>query len=256
MKTNVNDFDEIVFEKRNREYGAYALRKSYGRSASLAIFVSVFLFLSGVSLPLIAGWFGNKSVIDDEYHVDVMYDNTLDKPREHEIPEAPRQKLPEQMAYKTPVVVVDTSELTDLASLIENTFDRPLDTSSFNTGGDDDEMDNQRIIEKDPEPEPLGVVEEMPQFPGGEEARRVFLSKNTVYPLAARQAGIQGTVHVNFIVETDGAVTGVKLLRGIGGGCDEEALRVVTAMPKWIPGRQNGRAVRVSFNMPINFVLK
>ncbi len=99
------------------------------------------------------------------------------------------------------------------------------------------------------------VVEDQPEFPGGEEARQRFLEQNLRYPQMAREAGIQGTVFVTFVVEIDGSVTDVRILRGIGGGCDEEALRVVRMMPRWEPGRQRGQPVRVQFNMPIRFRL-
>jgi len=99
------------------------------------------------------------------------------------------------------------------------------------------------------------VVEDQPEFPGGEEARQRFLEDNLRYPTMAREAGIQGTVFVTFVVETDGSVTDVRVLRGIGGGCDEEAVRVVQMMPRWEPGRQRGQPVRVQFNMPIRFRL-
>lgn len=99
------------------------------------------------------------------------------------------------------------------------------------------------------------VVEDQPAFPGGEEARIRYLSANINYPQMAREAGIQGTVFVTFVVERDGSVTDVRVLRGIGGGCDEEAVKVVANMPRWQPGRQRGQPVRVQFNMPIRFVL-
>jgi len=99
------------------------------------------------------------------------------------------------------------------------------------------------------------VVEDQPSYPGGEEARIRYLQENLRYPQMAREAGIQGTVFVTFVVERDGSVTDVRILRGIGGGCDEEAVRVVQNMPRWNPGRQRGQPVRVQFNMPIRFVL-
>ncbi len=99
------------------------------------------------------------------------------------------------------------------------------------------------------------VVENAPAFPGGDEGRMKFLVENIKYPQMARESGIQGTVYVTFVVERNGSVTDVKILRGIGGGCDEEAIRVVQAMPKWEPGKQRGKPVRVQFNMPIKFTL-
>ena len=100
------------------------------------------------------------------------------------------------------------------------------------------------------------IVEVMPQYEGGEKARNRFLAENIVYPQNALKQGIQGNVYVSFIVEADGAISNVKLLRGIGGGCDEEAIRVIGMFPKWKPGMQNGKNVRVLFNVPIYFKLK
>jgi protein TonB len=105
------------------------------------------------------------------------------------------------------------------------------------------------------EAEIFTVVEESPSFPGGDEARIKFLQGNITYPTMARESGIQGTVYVTFVVEKGGNVSDVKILRGIGGGCDEEAIRVIRAMPKWNPGKQRGKSVRVQFNMPIKFTL-
>jgi TonB family protein len=99
------------------------------------------------------------------------------------------------------------------------------------------------------------IVEEMPSFPGGETARNKYLAENLVYPKQATESGIEGTVFVSFIVDTKGNITEAKVLRGIGGGCDEEALRVIKLMPRWKPGRQNGKFVRVLFNMPLYFKL-
>jgi len=100
------------------------------------------------------------------------------------------------------------------------------------------------------------VVESMPEFPGGDAARIAYLNDNMEYPVLARESGIQGRVFVTFVVEKDGSITDVRVLRGIGGGCDEEALRVVKNMPRWMPGKQRNVPVRVQFNMPINFILK
>ena len=100
------------------------------------------------------------------------------------------------------------------------------------------------------------VVEEMPQFPGGETAMMEFVAKNVVYPQEARDKEISGRVYVNFIVDKDGSICDVNVAQGIGGGCDEEAIRVVKAMPKWKPGIQKGKPVRVHFTMPFTFKLQ
>ena len=99
------------------------------------------------------------------------------------------------------------------------------------------------------------VVETMPEFPGGEEARIKYMSKNIKYPKDAYEKGAQGTVYVSFVVEKDGSIGEAKVLRGVGKSCDQEALRVVKGMPKWTPGKQSGKPVRVQFNMPVQFKL-
>lgn len=100
------------------------------------------------------------------------------------------------------------------------------------------------------------VVESMPQFPGGDASLYKFLAENIEYPQIANESGIQGRVFLTFVVERDGSITDVKVLRGIGGGCDEEAIRVVQSMPKWKPGKQRGKPVRVQYNLPIKFTLE
>ncbi len=99
------------------------------------------------------------------------------------------------------------------------------------------------------------VVENDPEFPGGTEALHRYLASNIKYPEQAKAEKIQGRVFVTFVIEKDGTVTNIKVLRDIGGGCGDEAVRVVQNMPKWKPGRQRGRRVRTQFNLPINFNL-
>lgn len=100
------------------------------------------------------------------------------------------------------------------------------------------------------------VVESMPEFPGGMQELYTFLGNNIKYPVMAKESGIQGKVYVTFVVEVDGSITDVRVLRGIGGGCDEEAVRVVQNMPKWTPGKQRGKPVRVQYNLPVRFTLQ
>lgn len=100
------------------------------------------------------------------------------------------------------------------------------------------------------------VVESMPEFPGGQGELYKYLGNNIKYPVMAKESGIQGRVFVTFVVEKDGSITDVRLLRGIGGGCDEEAIRVVESMPNWKPGKQRGKPVRVQYNLPVKFTLQ
>ena len=114
------------------------------------------------------------------------------------------------------------------------------------------EIEEEEVVEQ----EIFQIVEEMPSYPGGEAKLFEYIKKNMKYPQIARESGIKGRVFVSFVVEPDGSVSNVKVLRGIGGGCDEEAMRVVKAMPKWKPGKQRGKAVRVSYMLPVNFQLQ
>ena len=112
------------------------------------------------------------------------------------------------------------------------------------------------VEEEDEEEDQIfSVVEDDPEFPGGMDSLLAFLQRNIVYPELARENGIEGKVYVTFVVETDGSISNVKVLRDIGGGCGQEAVRVVMLMPKWKPGKQAGKAVRVQYNLPIYFVL-
>ena len=112
------------------------------------------------------------------------------------------------------------------------------------------------VEEEVSETEIFQIVEEMPSFPGGEGKLMEYVAKNIKYPQIARETGIQGRVFVGFVVEPDGSISNVKLLRGIGGGCDEEAMRVIKSLPKWKPGKQRGKPVRVSYQIPVFFKLQ
>ena len=114
------------------------------------------------------------------------------------------------------------------------------------------EVEEEEVVEQ----EIFQIVEEMPSFPGGEAKLMEYVAKNIKYPQIARETGIQGRVFVGFVVEPDGSISNVKLLRGIGGGCDEEAMRVIKSLPKWKPGKQRGKAVRVSYQIPVFFKLQ
>ena len=106
-----------------------------------------------------------------------------------------------------------------------------------------------------PEHDVYQIVEQMPEFPNGQEALMLYIAKQVKYPAEAKKAGAQGRVFIGFIVEPDGSLSDFKVLRGIGYGCDEEALRVVKSMPKWQPGMHRGKAVRVQYLVPVNFKL-
>ena len=164
------------------------------------------------------------------------------------------QKPPEPPKIKKPVIVysiniVDDGLFVDEDYVIDAEVD-PMDTILVYTP-----LPAMKGEEPAPEEEIFRVVESMPEFPGGEPGRFKFLQENIKYPRLAIEAGISGKVYLTFVVERDGSITDVQLLRGIGSECDEEALRVVKMMPHWKPGLQRGHPVRVQFIMDVKFTL-
>ena len=154
---------------------------------------------------------------------------------------------------------VEVPKQTTQLEIVEN----EVETEDLNINA---EVDQTEVIEEyvAPEvveeevvdPEIFQIVEEMPSFPGGEAELMKYVGSHIKYPQIARETGIQGRVFVGFVVEPDGSISNVKLLRGIGGGCDEEAMRVIKSLPKWKPGKQRGKAVRVSYQIPVFFKLQ
>jgi len=255
MKNTEKKLDDIIFENRNKDYGAYSLRKSYNKNMMSAMVIAIVIFLLGVSIPLIANYYDRERTLGLDGDVTVVIDAPPTPKIIDPLPltAVEKKKVP---VFRAPIIIDSDEDIPDddLSLLIENTGNtNPADTGAI---GDIPEVkpNNNTIDEVDNTPPPT-YVEEMPKFPGGDEGRIKFLSENIKYPQIARELGIQGPVYATFVVEKDGRITNVKLLRGIGGGCDEEALRVIGSMPKWEPGRQNGKEVRVQFNMPINFKL-
>ena len=165
----------------------------------------------------------------------------------------------------TPPVIKDDSEVKDeeVMKTQEEVTDSKLSVSTSDVKGNSKDADavdladlqQQKKVVEEEVVKPYVVVEQMPEFPGGDQTMRKFLRDNIRYPMMARESGITGTGYVTFIVSTTGQISDVKLLRGIGGGCDEAAVRVVKTMPRWIAGRQTGKPVPVQFNLPIKFSL-
>jgi protein TonB len=163
---------------------------------------------------------------------------------EHEPPPPPSTPPPQTTLID---IVEDDVEVED-EIIIDVEVDEDTEIEEFTPIEEEEEEVEEEEI--------FMVVEDQPGFPGGERERMTYLVKNIKYPTMAKESGIQGTVFLSFVVEKDGSITGVRVLRGIGGGCDEEAIRVVKAMPKWKPGKQRGKPVRVQFSMPIKFTLQ
>lgn len=164
--------------------------------------------------------------------------------------DTPPPPPPPEAPEVTTVIEVVSDDKEDIK---EVSFNAEVDENTKNI-----EIAPVQIEEEEDETETqiFTVVENDPEFPGGMEALYKYLAQNIKYPQLARDNNITGKVYVTFVVERDGSIANPKVLRDIGGGCGAEAIRVVKAMPKWTPGKQRGKAVRVQFNLPVNFNLK
>jgi protein TonB len=257
MKTKKDQpetFEEIIFKNRNKAYGAFLLRTSYTRTVTVALTITLFVFSVVLSWAM---WNvrskGPFIVPDHNIPVDTAIFIHPDPP-----PAVPPEKElpPPERPFLRPVVV-DTAVESNFATQGELSGNaNPPVTDGTDPGRVDSVPVRTEPIEPPPPDPTFTVVQEKPEFPGGEAGIATFLNKNISYPREAREIGITGTVYLGFVVERDGSLSNISVLRGIGGGCEEEALRVVQMMPRWKPGRQQGHEVRVQFTLPIKFTLQ
>jgi periplasmic protein TonB len=266
----IDNFDEITFEHRNQSYGAYYLRthqSEYSIKGLLcAMAVIAFIFIA----PSIYAYF-RPTIIPVEECYDVIL---LSDPRpktETVKPARPAIAKPAaaraQMQNVAPIVVVDHKDVVEV-NLPTNATLQNVETGSSpvaGTGagtsvspgsptGTGTDVINTAVAVDPPKDIVFNVVEEMPAFIGGEAALFKYLKDNIRYPKIALENGIKGKVIMQFVVNTDGSIQDIKVMRGIGGGCDEEALNAIKKMPAWKPGRMNGRPVRVKYTLPVSFV--
>ena len=245
----VPGFDEIIFENRNKEYGAYNLRKQYNSATSISILGGV-AFCGMLFVALSFSTEKGKASDDPTIVIIDMANPILPDPV---IPETrPPSGIPESMKNLAPEVTSDTTEI--LIPLL--TTDEILATTQ-NT----DINDTVKFIEtSDPvipvEPEPYVTVKEMPEFPGGIPALMEFISKNLTYPEEAVENNIQGRVVLKFVVRADGSVGRIEIVGGIDQSLNEEAIKVVKSLPAFRPGRQDGVPVPVWFIIPVLFRLE
>ncbi len=215
-----------------------------------------------IGFPKIVSWLSNS---EKEVEVPLVITNVdLTPPPpidETEPPPPPPPPPPVMETVKfTPPKVVD-EEVVDEPPPIQTEELPQISTTTQEGDGSNDivipESNGTGVVESAPE-EIFTVVEQMPDFPGGQEGLMKYLSNNIKYPAFEADNGITGRCVVTFVVERDGSISDVRVLRGVSGGpgCDKEALRVIKSMPSWKPGKQNGRAARVQYNLPINFSLK
>jgi periplasmic protein TonB len=270
MNSKINiysqDWCDMVFDDKNKEYGAYVLREKSGKRHFRALIIASVCFVLAISTPLIL-----KKIIPKKKEANVevttMTDIKVDK-KEEKKNAAEEIKLPDvplknTIQYVPPVIKPDEEVPDDQVIKTQdelnqsNTAISIKDQKGVDEGGVDvADLDKGAESIVNDEEAPFDVVENSPDFPGGDLALRKFLKDNLQYPKLAYETGIEGTVYVEFVVSKIGKISNVKLKRGIGGNCDEEAMRVVKMMPSWNPGRQNGENVPVKFVLPVNFKLK
>ena len=192
-----------------------------------------------------------------------------DPPAETPVPIPPAEPVPTVNTVRNlPLIVMPEADVVEenTPPTVEDLKDATSGTTTAEGTGDIDiiaapEATTPTVVEKAVEMEakpeaPFTIVEQQPEYPGGLVALRTFLGNNLKYPRAAVASGISGRVYVSFVVNTDGSLTDLQVIKGIGFGCDEEAVRVMQKMPHWRPGKQSGRAVRVKYNLPISFTLE
>lgn len=263
-------YDDIIFQARNRAYGAFDLRQHYRPTLSRAVGLGVGLFLLGVSIPTLYDRFWpSESVENRQAMTEVTLTKLNEPPAEKPIELPPVEKQPTVNTVRNlPPVVMPEADVVEEnpPATVEQLKDATSGTETAEGSGEVEviaapEASVATVQEKAVEveaktEEPFLRVEQQPEYPGGMNALMNFLSKNLNYPRLAASAGVSGRVYLSFVVNTDGSLTDLQVVKGIGFGCDEEALRVMNKMPHWKPGKQSGRAVRVKYNLPISFTLE
>jgi len=252
-------WDDIVFEKRNKEYGAYFNRKNYSKHVLIALGVTVVILILILSAPALAKFL--KSVKKaEEPKLREMTVNLDQPPPITPQPPPPDVRIPPPVKtiikFLPPKVtekeVVEEEEMPTIEEIKENetgavavvgtgevVFEEPV--TEVAGGNDDDKI--------------FYAVEQQADFPGGLQAMMKFLQKNIKYPASAKRMGIEGKVFVKFIVDKEGGISSMEVIKGINADLNNEAIRVIKLMPPWKPGKQNGRAVKSQFVLPVYFKL-
>ncbi|MDP4185512.1 MAG: TonB family protein [Bacteroidota bacterium] len=262
---NSDEWCDIVFEGKNKEYGAYVLRKLSDRRHLRSLIIVTVLFVFAMLTPSLL-----KFVLPKKHEANIEVTSLqnikveMNKPKE--LPKfektPPPPPLKNSIKFVPPVIKPDEQVKDDeqMKSQDELTQTKTAISTATVTGGSDKGVDvadievKKEIVQE--EEKPFLAVEQMPEFPGGMEQLVKFLRKNLKYPVIAQEMGIEGTVVLTFVVSKTGNISNIKVIRSIGGGCDEEAQRIVKIMPPWKAGKQNGNAVPVQFTLPVKFVLQ
>ncbi len=276
MKNSVNlnstEWCDIIFEGKNKEYGAFALRQSSWKRHLIAFGLIVLFTAFVAALPAIISTVQaatrNADNIDEVYattKIDVDIPQEKEEILEPNMPEPP--KFAKMDKFVPPIITTDDkasdpSEMTTMDEAVKSTGiigafdvkDGSLDKDAIIKEIATKVMDEGNGKGKgEPTIYNVGTIQVNPQFPGGEAEMYAFIKKNLNYPTVDQEMGNQGRVTLKFVVSKTGEITNIQLVKGVSPGCDKEAMRVLKSMPKWIPGRQNGEPVNVYFIIPIVF---
>ena len=247
--SRIPTLDDLAFIGRNKDYGAYYLRRRYPRILLLSVILGLIILASLLSGSWLYYFMEPAPLIEGDLMYEVEY-YSMNPPPDDELSKLAQALTRPPAEPEQPPVVTDTIPPEE-KKVVEKPQEEPKENaredsvaqpggSGLGTGTGDD----------------TGLATAMdvrPRYPGGDESRLYYLRQHIRYPEAALKGFVQGVVMVTFIVETDGSLSNVEVTRKIGGGCDEEAVRVTKAMPRWEPGKRNGRPVRVIVRMPIVF---
>ena len=265
------DWCELIFKDRNKEYGAYDMRLDTPKRHNLATLIVIVVVILVITLPMLIKFITpekeNKIVVNEVTTLAKLPEAEIKRNEELQPmmkPTTPPPPLKSTIKFTAPVIKKDeeVGEEDEIKSQDELAARGNVAISIADVKGND-EIDGQVIADfKDfvapevEEEEVYIIVEQMPGFPGGEEALLKYISDHIEYPTMAVERGIEGRVTVRFVVNKDGYVQDVTVIRGVHELLDKEAVRVIQSLPRWNPGKQNGVAVAVYYNVPVNFTLQ
>jgi protein TonB len=264
MKAQQSDsirWDDIVFETRNKNYGAYVIRNIYGRNVAIASLIALAIVAFILAYPRIEEYFSMNEEIKEQELKSVKYtDLAPPPPIDKNVPPPPKLEVPPPV--KT-IIKFLPPEVTN-KEVVEEEMPTQEEVKQNDVGAENiegtgviefDEPVEEVLKQESDEDVIFMVVEQQAEFPGGMEAMMKFIVKNMKYPAVARRMGIEGSVFVSFVVDKEGGISDLTVIKGISAECDKEALRVVKLMPPWKAGKQNGKPVKSRFVLPIKFRL-
>ena len=260
------DLLDIVFEGRNKNYGAYTLRRNYEKNVKKAMFIGTLAVAFFAGAPFVySKIMSNLLVVKPEKTTTIFVMKDIEIPKEEiVVPPPPKEVKPPQATqiYMPPVVKIDNDVPDDAPPPTPPTGNVQAATKTTDDTGPMtvpivDIPPTPTIVEPTPiSDEPVTTVEQQAEFPGGITELMKYLRDNLRYPEIARDAAIQGRVVLRFVVEKDGSVSNISILKSIHELLDKEAIRVTKGMKNWSPGKQGGRSVRSYFTLPVNFKLE